>query len=169
MVRNRKEYNEGFKKAAVEKVLSSNSMGISGVASHLGIPITTLFSWKKKYANSFFMGKTTNKELRGDLTSEEKMAILLKTAKMSENELGEYLRSSGLNSYDLENFKNEFVSNSPGRGRPKLDPEIVELRKNNKDLTRDLNKKNKALAEMSARVILLKKSHLIWGDQEEEN
>ena len=104
-----------------------------------------------------------------DWTADEKMEAIIETAKMSENELGEYLRSKGLNSCDLENFKKEFISNAPCRGRPKLDPEIVELRKNNTELKRDLNKKNKALAEMSARVILLKKSHLLWGEHEDDD
>lgn len=162
-----KIYTEGFKKAAVQKALSSNSMSISGTARHLGIPTTTLFQWKNKYANNDVMKQNKNRT-SSDWTAEEKLEAINKTFSMSENELGEYLRSNGLNSCDLEAFKNDYIANTAPRGRPKLDPEVVQLRNDNKELKRDLNKKDKALAEMSARVILLKKSRLLWGDPEDE-
>jgi hypothetical protein len=42
------------------------------------------------------------------------------------------------------------------------------LRADKKELEKDLKRKDKALAEMSARVILLKKSHLLFGVNEED-
>ena len=161
-------YSEGFKKAAVQKALSSSTLSISGTARHLGIPTSTLFQWRDKYANSSVMKQTNNRTSVKDWTAEEKLEAIIKTTKMSENELGEYFRSKGLNSYDLETFKNDYIASSKPRGRPKLDPEIVQLRSDNKELKKDLNKKDKALAEMSTRVILLKKSRLLWGDPEDE-
>ena len=55
-----------------------------------------------------------------------------------------------------------------GAGRPKNSPEITGPRKEKKSLQKDLRRKNSALAEMSARVILLKKSHALFGDPEED-
>lgn len=164
-----RRYNEGFKEAAVKKLLSPGSLGLKRTAHHLGVPSSTLFEWKVKYANKVNMKQTKKLRLVKDWTSEEKLGALLETAKMSENELGKYLRANGLHSSDLESFKHELLSSStPSRGRPKLDPEVVQLRKDVKILSRDLNKKDKALAEMSARVILLKKSRLLWGEPEDE-
>lgn len=162
-------YNDDFKKAAIEKLLSQNSVGIRRTARELGLPDSTLYGWKRKYANTSVMKKTNNRTSAIDWTAEEKLEALIETAKMSENELGEYLRSKGLNSCDLETFKNDFLqSSTQARGRPKLDPEIVQLRNENKALKKDINKKDRALAEVSARVILLKKSRLLWGDPEVE-
>ena len=53
-------------------------------------------------------------------------------------------------------------------GRPKLDPELVELRAKEKELSRDLKRKDKALAEMAARIVLLKKSNLFFGGTEDD-
>ena len=50
----------------------------------------------------------------------------------------------------------------------KLDPELVELRNKEKELSQDLRRKDRAFAEMSARIVLLKKSRLIWGDGEDD-
>jgi hypothetical protein len=68
----------------------------------------------------------------------------------------------------FETFKKYFLSSIPVRGRPKLDPELVQLREECKALKRNLNKKDKALAEVSARIVLLKKSQLLWGEKEDD-
>ena len=61
-----------------------------------------------------------------------------------------------------------FFDSQKSVGRPKLDPEIVTLRKQKKDLERELRRKDKAMEELSARVILLKKSHEIFGVKEDD-
>ena len=48
----------------------------------------------------------------------------------------------------------------------KKDDEIRELKKKNKELERELHRKDKALAEMSALVVLKKKVGTLWGDEE---
>lgn len=160
-------YSEEFKNTAVQKLLSPGSLGLATTAEKMGIPRSTLFGWKQKYANPNSMKKTKN-NLAINWTAEQKFEALIKTASMSENELGEYLRSQGLHSSDLDIFKKECLEGFKSRGRPKLDPEVVDLRKSKKELERSLKRTEKALAEQSARIILLKKSHEIWGVAEED-
>lgn len=160
-------YTEGFKSMAVLKLTSPGSLGLNATARELGIPAPTLFGWRKKYANSCIIMSETKK--RGDnLLPEEKLQILLETSSLSEKELGEYLRKKGLYSSDLEEWKNNFYNSQKSVGRPKKDPDVQELRKEKKELTREIRRKDKALAEMSARIVLLKKSHLIFGGTEDE-
>jgi len=99
---------------------------------------------------------------------EEKLDVVIKTASMNEEELGEFLRSNGLYRSDLEAFKKDLVSPSSSKGRPRRDPAVVALQKKNKALTRELKRKDAALSEYAARVILLKKSHEIWGTNEDD-
>lgn len=166
-MRTSKVYNESFKQNAIQKLLMPGSPGLSATARNIGIAPSTLFGWKEKYANQAVMKKTKDKNVN-EWTPEQKLDALIKTGAMNENELGEYLRSNGLHTSDLEAFKLDSLAGFKTKGRPKLDPEVVELRKQNKELERDLKKKDKALAEYSARVILLKKSHEIWGTPEED-
>lgn len=160
-----KTYSEDFKRNAVAKSLMPGSGGLTATARKFDLSPSTLFCWKKKYANSPTMKKS--KTIR-DWTPEHKLNAIIKTATMSEEELGEFLRSNGLHSSDLETMKNDFLSASKSKGRPKLDPEVVELRKENKKLSKDLKRKDAALSEYAARVILLKKSHEIWGTKEDD-
>ena len=99
---------------------------------------------------------------------EAKLEAISKTAAMSENELGEFLRANGLHSTEIEEWKQDIYSLQRPVGRPKLDPELVELRAKEKELSRDLKRKDKALAEMAARIILIKKSQLLFGVNEED-
>jgi transposase-like protein len=103
-----------------------------------------------------------------DWTPEKKLQVIAQTLNMNENELGEFLRANGLHSTDLEEWKQNFYGSQKTVGRPKLDPELVELRAKEKELSRDLKRKDKALAEMSARIILLKKSNLLFGGTEDD-
>ena len=165
-MRSYKNYSEDFKKAAIQKLLSPNSPGATRLSEDLDLHISTLYSWKQKYASSQLMKKSNKKEW----TPEQMLEAIIKTASMSEQELGEYLRSNGLLSSELEAFKSGFINfkKEKKRGRPQLDPELVTLRKENKKMESDIKRKDRALAEYSARVILLKKSHEIWGTNEDD-
>lgn len=46
--------------------------------------------------------------------------------------------------------------------------EMSELKAKIKELDRDLNRKNKALAETTALLVLKKKADLLWGNGENE-
>ena len=161
-----KHYSEEFKQDAVKKHLT---LGLTypELSEKLGVSHSSIYNWVRKYGNIATMTKQ-NKNSPLKWSPEQKLEAVIKTASMNEEELGQYLRSNGLHSTDLENFKNSFLEGFSSKGRPKLDPEVTKLRKQNNELSRNLKNKDKALAEYSARVILLKKSHEIWGTPEED-
>lgn len=161
----RTNYTLGFKQNAVKQHLAS-SRSYPQSAVKLGLSQSTLYYWVQKYASTQLMTKSNKKEWM----PEQMLEAIMKTASMNEQELGEYLRSNGLLSSELEEFKNEFINlkKEKKRGRPQLDPELVKLRKENKKMESDIKRKDRALAEYCARVILLKKSHEIWGTNEDD-
>lgn len=139
---------------------------MTDLSKELGVHVTTISYWRNK--SSRLKGMSNSDKKSKTLSSEEKLLILSETTSLSEHELGEYLRKRGLHSTELEEWRSVWASAFKTVGRPKLDPETVTLRKEKKALERDLRRKEKALAEMSARVILLKKSHEIWGVKEDD-
>lgn len=156
-------YNEGFKRMAVRKLSMPSSQGLNATAREIGIAASTLFGWKEKYANNSIM-----KNKKNEFTPEKKLQILLETHSLLEQELGEYLRKNGIYYSELEEWKKDFYNSQKRVGRPKKDPEIQVLKNKEKELIKNIRRKDKALAEMSARVVLLKKSHLIFGVEEDE-
>lgn len=163
---NSKVYSKEFKDAAVKKYLSSTT-SYPKLSESLGVSCSTLHKWVKEYGRVSPMKnpKTKNPD---KWSPEKKLEAIIKTAAMNDDDFGEYLRSNGLHSDDLERFKNSFIESQNSKGRPKLDPELVALRKENKTLDKSLRRNQKALAEQSARIILLKKSHEIWGTDEDD-
>ena len=132
------------------------------MSEKLGVHHTSIRNWMKIHSNTADMKKSK------EWTAEAKLKAIAQTLNMNENQLGEFLRANGLHSNELEQWKQDFYNSQKSVGRPKIDPELVELRNKEKELTRDLRRKDRALAEMSARVILLKKSRAIFGESEED-
>jgi transposase len=159
-MKERVRYSKEFKEEAIRKFLITGPRGIEELAKNLNIHPMTLYKWKSKYVSNVSMKKSKN------LTREQKLEILIKTSSMNEAQVGEYLRSQGLYTADLERFKKDLVSTEASR--PAADPEALKLKKQNHRLERELQRKDKALAEYAARVVLLKKSHEIWGKDEED-
>lgn len=159
-------YSEKFKQNAVRMYLTQG-FSYPQLSEKLNVSRSSLHYWVQKYGKIQDM-KQPDKKLSKSWSPEQKLEALLKTASMNEEELGQYLRSNGLHSSDIESFKKICLEGFSTKGRPKLDPEVVALRKENKALDKDLKRNQKALAEQSARIILLKKSHEIWGTPEED-
>lgn len=152
----------------VTKLLSPGGPSFTVLSEETGVHHTSLRQWVKTHANGKPMTKKS-KKTSAQFTPEEKFQILLETANLKDNQLGDYLRKKGLHSAQLDEWKQDaFAGMKSSPGRPKVDPELVQLRNEKKELSKDLKRKDSALAEMSARIILLKKSRLIWGDAEEE-
>lgn len=161
-MKSRKRYSKEFKEEAIKKFLISGPGGMDELAQNLNIHPMTLYKWKARYVNNASMKKSNLKTW----TREQKLEILIKTAPMNETEIGEYLRSQGLYTADLERFKKDLVS--PLAPSPSSDPESLKLKKQNQKLEKEIQRKDKALAEYAARVVLLKKSHEIWGKDEDD-
>lgn len=155
-------YSQDFKESAVRKVCIPGGPSITELANTLGVNHCSIRNWMKIYGSVSAMKKPK------EWTPERKLEAIIKTATMTENELGVYLRTNGLHANEIEQWKQDIYSAQKSVGRPKLDPELVELRNKEKELSKDLRRKDRALAEMSARVILLKKSRAIFGESEED-
>lgn len=151
-----------FKESLISKSLQPSGPTLRQLAEEHQLPVTTVYSWKRAYA------KDSRMSSKKKYSPEEKLKLIVQLESLSESEAGELLRSSGLHSADIEEWKANFRESQRGPGRPKKDPELAKLQASEKELKRELRRKDKALAEMSARVVLLKKSHEIWGAPEDD-
>ena len=158
----RRHHSPAFKESIVQKISLPGGPTIAEMSEKTGIHHTSIRNWIKSYANTSDMKKST------EWTPEKKLQAIAYSITMNEKQLGEFLRSNGLHSSDLEQWKQDFYNTQKSPGRPRIDPELIELRAKEKELARDLRRKDKALAEMAARIILIKKSQLLFGINEEE-
>jgi len=81
-----------------------------------------------------------------------------------EGERGKYLREKGLHSVHIERWKQELIEGLKALRSAKRDSRDKRI----KELEKELGRKDKALAETAALLVLKKKAQAIWGDREDE-
>jgi hypothetical protein len=91
--------------------------------------------------------------------------VVIEAGKLDEESLGRYLREKGLHTVNLQQWRQEVLEALEGkRKNGKADPRDKRIR----ELERELKRKESALAEAAALLVLKKKAHDIWGDREGE-
>ncbi len=153
------KFTEGFKKSMVEKLLTPGGIGISELSKEIGVSNQTLYNWRDKFVNEDDIAKSPRK-----WNMREKYSALIEAAGFSGEELGKWLRQTGLRSEHLELWRKEIEQLVSS---PKDKEEIRKLKSENKKLRKELHRKEKALAETAALLTLKKKAAAIWGEEEE--
>lgn len=153
------------KEAVLKKMLPPNNKSIKELAREEGISEGTLHSWRK-FARAEGRGESTPQ----GWVSADKFSAVLETAAMNETELSVYCRERGLYPEQIRTWREACEqANDWDRTQNKR---LKEYRradgKRIKDLKRELRRKEKALAETAALLVLRKKSQAIWGDAEDE-
>lgn len=163
------KYSEEFKASIIAKLLPPNNARVSDVAKETGIPKDTLYTWRTKSRHAPH-GSTVPDESQqgGVLRSEEKFAIVLETASLNELELGEYCRRKGLYPEQIAGWKKSFIQGASPEASKAERAELQQQAKTIKQLQSELNRKDKALAEAAALLVLGKKAQALWGENEDE-
>jgi transposase len=102
-----------------------------------------------------------------DWTALERADIVLRASRLAPQELGEFLRSQGLHRETLREWQTALEetlsAQAPRSSRALSDAKRI------RELERDLARKDRALAETAALLILKKKMALFWGDDEDDD
>lgn len=152
------------------------------VGADTGVCETTLYRWlrevesdsvggmkkrnKKKKSAAKKRTKKASSAKRGRLSLEEKYQLVLEAAQTSEDEFGGFLRAKGLHDSDLEQYRVE-VEQALSEQKS-LGQERTKNKKRVQDLEKELKRKEKALAEAAALLVLKKKVQEIWGDEDDD-
>ena len=153
-------YAENFKKAMVQKLLLPGGPSVLTLSRETGVSEQSLYNWLAKYQNG---GTVKFQRSPRQWTENEKYDALLEAASLTGEDLGKWLREKGLRSEHIEIWQREMKKNL---NQQKRNTELKEAKKRIKELERELRRKDKALAEMSALVVLKKKVDALWGDEE---
>ena len=105
-----------------------------------------------------------------DWTSEDKFAVVLETATLNAAELAEYCRRRGVFAEQVADWRaicGSANANATQKARGARE-QSKEDKRRIRELEKDLNRKEKALAEAAALLILRKKARAIWGSNEED-
>jgi transposase-like protein len=160
-------YSDERKGAVLRKMLPPHNRSLSALAAGEGISEATLYNWRRDARGK---GRLLPDGATGPAgwSAADKFAAVVETAALNDAELGEYCRKRGLYPEQIRAWRaaceqaNDWAAE---RGR-QSQAEQSELRRQVRDLQRDLKHKEKALAETAALLVLSKKAAAIWGDED---
>lgn len=174
-------YSEPFKARMVQRMVGPELRTASSLAEEVGVCQTTLSRWKREECSSASMaikgtqgnrsrGPTTkpgrSKQARRpqDWTPEEKVRVVMESTALSDDALGAFLRREGLHVAQLAEWRSEVTSKAVSalKDEKKSSKKSVDA-KRIRELEKELRRKDKALAEAAALLVLKKKPMPCWG------
>lgn len=163
------QYSEEKKASIIKRMMPPESCSIAKLNVELGISESCLYNWRMKARKKGLL-VPDSKQKPEQWSSANKFTVVLETARMNETELSAYCRQKGLFVEQVKAWRlaceeaNERVEQTSAEIRKALQTEKKRVR----DLERELSRKEKALAEAAALLILRKKLAAFYSEPEGE-
>jgi len=167
-------YSPAFRTLMIQKMTDPDRPSAVSISDDIGVSISTLYRWVSEADNlclidnaeppSFTesMQRFTTMKRPQDWSAEEKLAAVLEAASLSEEEFGAFLRSRGLHDAQLQQWRDQMIIGLEPKPAKRAETKRI------KDLEKELRRKDKALAETAALLVLKKKAQEIWGDEDDD-
>lgn len=156
-------YTKEFRRKALEKVYMRGSRDVKSIASDLNINTGTLFTWMSRDKKQSEKKLSSVLKRPEDRTPAEKLELLMGSYGLDELGLHAYCREKGIFAHQLRQWREEFETGRAGKDNRAL----RDLQESKKALERELNRKEKALAEAAALLVLKKKYKDLWEDEDD--
>jgi hypothetical protein len=164
------EYSELVRARSVRRMLGPGALSATELSRETGIPQPTLSRWLRGAASLRLVsskpetpneGEPAAAETRPqDWSSKERLQLLVEADGLDDQELGELLRRRGVHREQFDAWRaaldEAFAQPRPGRRSPEA--------KRIKELEREVARKDKALAETAALLVLQKKLQLLFPE-----
>ena len=161
-MREQRQYSESFRQQALEKVYTRDSRPIRSVADDLNMSYGTLRNWMKADKNNSPARSGQRSRRPKDWSLAERLQLLKESHGLDEEALNVLCREKGVFRHHLEQWQAAFVAG----GAVDNGAELRELKDTNKALRHELNRKEKALAEAAALLVLQKKYRALWEEKD---
>lgn len=154
-------YGQAFKDRAVARLLPPESATLEVVAKDVGIAAGTLDRWLKQVQARPARGQSW--------TAAARLEAVIATAAMNEAEKSAWCRKHGTYAVELDQWRVSAIAALATPQEAGASPQATRAdRKRIKDLERDLLRKDRALAETAALLVLSKKVAAIFNKGEAE-
>ena len=153
-------YSMAFKSRMLRRLTGPHAMSANALAQEMGVGQESLSRWLRESRNVGAMAPSSHAKKKW--TGAEKLRVLADARGLSESELGALLRREGLHATELAAWRTaaEAALSEPARrAAPSAERRRIQ------ELERELRRKDAALAETAALLVLKKKVQEIWGDE----
>jgi transposase-like protein len=172
-------YSDMFKTAMIQKMVGPDAISASALSKKIEVPQATLSKWLRKagvespygFPNNAYeyshMVKINGPRRPNDWSAEEKLKVVMEAASLEEEQLGAFLREKGLHRTHLEQWRMQMIDGLQHGSSKQWARGKKEDAKRIRTLEKELRRKDKALAETAALLVLKKKVQEIWGDEDD--
>jgi len=164
------EYSENFKRKMVQRMSGPHARSATSLAKETGVAQATLSRWLIQARTIRPMSKDDRDTpkpdpIRKERSAEDKMRLVLEASRLSDAELGAFLRREGLHEAELDEWRDAMMSGlKPPPSKHARSQEVRRV----KQLEKELRRKDKALAEAAALLVLQKKVQDLWADEDDD-
>lgn len=160
-------YPAKVKASVLAKALAQNAPSVIELAKEFNIPYSTIYTWMTDMLNKKNIKQAGESQRPQDKSAQDKLQAVIETIDKTEAERSAYCRQHGIYINHLDDWKKQILDSLGVANSKKNKTEHLQIINEMKQLKSDLYRKNKALAEVSALLILKKKADLLWGDKED--
>ncbi|NLJ99887.1 MAG: transposase [Clostridia bacterium] len=158
-------FSDEFKYSIIKRMMPPSNESVRAISKETGLCEGTLYKWKKQArANGIAVpgGEIETEKW----STQDKFLIVVETASLSEIEMAEYCRSKGLFVEQVEAWRDACIQANGGIAQQaaKLQRDLREKDRELKNIQKEFKRKEAALAETAALLVLRKKAYAIWGD-----
>jgi transposase-like protein len=162
LVMKKQRHTSEFREQALAKAFSRpGDQGIADVASSLHMNTATLKGWMKQATQAQRESPRSGVPAK-EFTLAERLLALQETHGMSEELLNGWCRERGVFARDLSQWRQSFCTGGSSERRLEAAAELRQLKQAHAQLQREMMRKDKALAEAAALLILQKKVRALW-------
>lgn len=154
-----KPYSVAFKQKMVQRLTGKKAVSASQLARETGVRQQNLSRWLEQ-ARSLPPVAYKPKPMAREWTVEQKAGILAEGSKLAGEELTVYLEREGVKLADYESWR--IALDEGGRASTSTNKRI-------RKLERELARKERALAEAAALLVLKKKVESLYGEDEDDD
>ena len=159
-------YSLERKEAVLKKLLPPQSRSVGEVSRQEGISDVTLYTWRRQARAGGGKVTRSGKAVPEQWPAERKLAAVIATAALTELEQGAYCRTQGLYPEQVKAWRQACLDGQAAAGqrsqRERAQSQVDQQRI--RALERELARKEKALAEAAALLMLRKKLQALWGE-----
>ncbi|CAG1012463.1 hypothetical protein BURK2_04523 [Burkholderiales bacterium] len=154
-------YGEAFRNRVVARLLPPESANVGAVAKEVGVSVQTLERWRDEVQSRPARGRAW--------TARARLEAVIVTAAMDEAGKNAWCREHGLFPAELDTWCSNATTALAEPEEARASPQATRAdRKRIKELERELQRKERALAETAALLVLSKKVAAIFNKGEDE-
>jgi len=155
-------YGQAFKDRAVARLLPPESAALEVVALEVGVGVGTLERWREDAQSRPARGRAW--------TAGARLEAVIATAAMSEAAKSAWCREHGMYPTELDKWRASATAALAAPEEARASPQATRAdRQRIKELERDLRRKERALAETAALLVLSKKVEAIFNRNKGED